>query len=96
MEVKLLNYRDEAKVCNVDLNHDEVFIAVVYGDEVVDYRDGESHSHDPRADKAMFDDCYGFDGAYLAYSREAGVNLFENQEWLDRRSSYAWFMREEM
>lgn len=90
MKIKLLDYGHDEVIVDVgDIETvKNMSITVLSGDEIltVSYKDGTEKEFDPSDDR--FWDFY--DGWYVVYDEDEGVNLLNDEKFVDRLSSY-WF-----
>lgn len=84
MTINILDYSDRAKEVDVgELDDIRVMIVTVAtGDEIltVGYKDGTTKQFDSSDDRMR----YFYDGNYVLYDNENGINVIEDPEWLHR------------
>ena len=88
MKIELLDYEDNIKVVDVgDIKEiGSMYIEVISGDEVlmVVYKDYTIMKFD--SSNTRCEDRY--EGRYLIYNEQRGINLLKNEDFLYRRNSY--------
>jgi len=86
MRIELLDYGNSRKAFNIPEKDDiyDATIQILSGDEVLKVitKDGQLHVYDASNTRIV---CFD-DGEYIVYS--PGVDLFENERWLARKSAY--------
>ena len=93
MEIKLLGYKNKTKVVDVgDIKEIEsMYIDVITGDEVlvVVYKDYTIKTFDSSNTRCKDH----LDARYPIYNEPIGLNLLEDEDFLNRKSSYdyLWF-----
>lgn len=91
MNVKLLDYAGKSIFVDVgDIDTIEsMMITVISGDEIltVSYKNGTEETFDSSDSRIM--DFY--DGEYAIYDEKAGINGFDNEEFMNRNTSY-WYI----
>lgn len=91
MKLKLMDYSDKLFEYEIgDLNTiDSIQIDVISGDEVGDviYKDGSYKIFDTANSDRLED---FFDGSYVVYDINDDINLLNDLEWVNRKTSYSF------
>lgn len=90
-KVTIMDYADEPREVEIDI--DDVLsieLSVYSGDEVLTivHKDG-SIDHE---DSSWTRQVSYYDGKYMIYQPSAGINLLDDEQFINRTDSYSYFM----
>ena len=90
-KLKVLDYKGEETDVDIECALDDIFIisiTVLTGDEIMSiiYKDGSKETIDSSMER--WENCY--DCEYDVYNPGQGINLLENERFMNRTNSY-WY-----
>lgn len=85
--IEIMDYQGNKRTIDIDMdNVGAINLEVITGDEIltVVYKDYTTERFDSSCDRRM--DYYDYD--YVVFNEAKGINLLEDDKWLNRKSSY--------